>query len=304
MRVAVIGGTGFIGQAVIRALRERGDSVIALSRDIFRAKEILGDGIELVHWDAARGDCPWKDEISLADAVVNLAGESIFEKRWDSAYKSRIWSSRVDRTREIIEAIGRHQQRPGILINASAIGAYGEGGPEPLDESGAAGHDFLAQMVTAWELEAEKAEAFGLRVVRLRMGVVLEKSGGALARMLPPFKMFLGGWMGTGRQYLSWIHREDVVGIILYCLRHAQVQGVINATAPHPVTNKEFSQALGRALHRPVLLPVPAFALRIILGEAADAILFGQNVHPKAITAAGYQFKYPELAGALQSILR
>ncbi len=304
MRVAVIGGTGFIGQVVIRALRERGDAVIALSRDIFRAKEILGDGIELVHWEAGGGTGPWTNEISLADAVVNLSGESIFAKRWDSAYKARIWRSRVDGTRQIVEAIGRQQQRPRILINASAIGVYGPRGDEPLDESSAPGNDFLAQMVQAWEAEAAKAEALGVRVVRLRTGVVLEKSGGALAQMLPPFKMFLGGWMGTGKQYLSWIHRDDIMGIILYSLTHAEVHGPVNATSPHAVTNKQFSLALGRALHRPVLLPVPAFALKIMLGETAEAILSGQNVVPKAITAAGYQFKYPELDGALQSILQ
>lgn len=304
MRVAVTGGTGFIGRALIRALRERGDSVIALSRDIFRAKEILGDGIELVHWNALGGPSPWKHEISMADAVVNLAGESIFAKRWDSAYKSLIWSSRVDGTRMIVEAMGREPRRPGILINASAIGVYGASGPDPLDESAPAGEDFLAQMVRAWELETAKAEALGLRVVRLRTGVVLERSGGALAQMLPPFKMFLGGWMGNGRQYLSWIHRDDLVGIILFGLTHRQLHGPVNTTAPHPVTNKEFSQALGRVLHRPVLFPVPAFALRIMLGEAANVILSGQNVLPKAVTDAGYQFKYPELTGALQSILQ
>jgi uncharacterized protein (TIGR01777 family) len=304
MRIAVTGGTGFIGQALIRVLHQCGDSVIALSRDIFRAKEILGDGIELVHWEPDGRPGPWEDEISRSDAVVNLAGESIFGKRWDPAYKSRIWGSRVDGTRQIVEAMGRQQQRPRILINASAIGVYGASGPEPLDETAPAGHDFLAEMVQAWEAEAAKAEALGLRVVPLRFGVVLEKGGGALAQMLPPFKMFLGGWMGSGRQYLSWIHRDDIVGIILYSLTHPAIHGPVNATAPQPVTNKEFSLALGRALHRPVLLPVPAFALRIMLGEAAEAILSGQNVTPKAITAAGYQFKYPELGGALHSILR
>ena len=304
MRVAVIGGTGFIGQALIRALRERGDSVITLSRDIFRAKEILGDGIELVDWGAEGRSGPWEGEISRSDAVLNFAGESIFAKRWDSAYKSRIWSSRVDRTQQIIEAIGRKSQRPRILINASAIGVYGSRGDESLDESAAPGNDFLAQMVQAWEAEAAKGEALGLRVVRLRTGVVLEKSGGALAQMLPPFKLFLGGWMGTGRQYFSWIHRDDLVGIILYALDHDTIHGAVNATAPQPATNKEFSVALGQALHRPVLFPVPAFALRVMLGEAAEAILSGQNVVPKAITAAGYQFKYPKLAGALQSILK
>ena len=303
MRVAVTGATGFIGRVLVPALRERGDSVIALSRDIFQAKEILGDGIELVHWEAGGRPGPWEGEISRSDAVVNLAGEGIFKQRWDTPFKARIWSSRVDGTRQIVEAIGRQQQRPGILINASAIGVYGPRGDEPLDESGAAGHDFLAQMVQAWEAEAAKAEPLGLRVVRLRIGVVLEKDGGALAQMLPPFKLFLGGWMGTGRQYFSWVHRDDVVGIILYALDHDDIHGAINVTAPQPVTNKAFSVALGRALRRPALVPVPAFALRLMLGEAAEVILSGQHVVPKAITAVGYRFKHPELAGALQSIL-
>jgi hypothetical protein len=210
----------------------------------------------------------------------------------------------VDGTRQIVEAIGRQQQRPGILVNASAIGVYGPRGDEPLDESGAPGHDFLAQMVQAWEAEAAKADPLALRVVRLRIGVVLAKDGGALAQMLPPFRLFLGGWMGSGRQYFSWIHRDDVVGIILYALDHDDIHGVINVTAPQPVTNKAFSIALGRALRRPALVPVPAFALRLMLGEAAEVILSGQHVVPKAITVVGYRFRHPELAGALQSILR
>jgi uncharacterized protein len=304
MRIAVTGATGFIGRALVPALRVRGDSVIALSRDIFRAKEILGDGIELVHWEAGGRPGPWEGEISRADAVVNLCGEGIFAKRWDAAFKARIWSSRVDGTRQIVEAIGRQQQRPGILINASAIGVYGPRGDEPLDESGAPGHDFLAQMVQAWEAEAAKAKPLGLRIVFLRIGVVLEKDGGALARMLPPFRMFLGGWMGTGRQYFSWVHRDDVVEIILYALDLDDLHGAVNATAPQPVTNKAFSVALGRALGRPALVPVPAFALRFMLGEAAEVILTGQHVLPKAITAARYRFKHPQLAGALHSILR
>ena len=303
MRIAVTGGTGFIGRALIRALRARGDSAIALSRDIFRAKEILGDGIALVHWEADGRPGPWEGELTRADAIVNLAGEGIFAERWSPAFKARIWNSRVYGTRQIVEAIGRQQQRPRIHINASAIGFYGPRGDEPLDEDGPGGSDFLGQMVQSWEAEAAKAEPLGLRVVRLRIGVVLEKDGGALARMLPPFKMFLGGWAGNGRQYFSWIHLEDVVKIILYALDHDFIHGAVNATAPQPVTNKEFSAALGRALHRPSWAPAPAFALKLLLGDAADVILSGQNVLPKAITAAGYRFEHPELAEALQTIL-
>ena len=303
MRVAITGGTGFIGRALIRALRERGDSVIALSRDIFRAKEILGDGIELVHWEAGGHPGPWEGEISRSAAVVNLAGEGIFRKRWDTGYKSRIWRSRVDGTRQIVEAIGRQQQRPRIFINASAIGFYGPRGGEPIDENGSPGSDFLGQMAQAWEAEAEKAEPLGLRVVRLRIGVVLDKDGGALAQMLPAFKLFLGGRAGHGRQYFSWIHRQDLVRIMLHVLDHDHIGGAVNATAPQPVTNKNFSVALGRALHRPVCAPVPAFALKLLLGEAAYVILTGQNVLPKAITAAGYRFVHPGLDKALEAIL-
>ena len=277
--------------------------MIALSRDIFRAKEILGDGIELVHWEAGGHPGPWEGEISRSAAVVNLAGEGIFKKRWDTGYKSRIWRSRVDGTRQIVEAIGRQQQRPRIFINASAIGFYGPRGREPLDENGQPGSDFLGQMAQAWEAEAEKAEPLGLRVVRLRIGVVLDKVGGALAQMLPAFKLFLGGRAGHGRQYFSWIHRQDLVRIMLHVLDHDHIGGAVNATAPQPVTNKNFSVALGRALHRPVCAPVPAFALKLLLGEAAYVILTGQNVLPKAITAAGYRFVHPGLDKALEAIL-
>src|SRR5437879_7891844 len=200
MRVAVTGGTGFIGQALVRALRARGDSVIALSRDIFRAKEILGDGIELVHWEAGGRPGPWEGELSRSNAVVNLAGEGIFKKRWNADYKSRIWSSRVDGTRQLIAAIARQTQRPRILINASAIGFYGPRGGEPIDENGPPGTDFLAQMTQAWEAEAEKAEPLGLRVVRFRMRVDLAKDGAALAQMLPAVTFVLGGWASTGTQ--------------------------------------------------------------------------------------------------------
>jgi uncharacterized protein (TIGR01777 family) len=303
MRVAVTGGTGFIGQPLVHRLRQEGHSVIVLSRDIFRAKEILGDGIELVHWEAGMSSGPWESEVNRADAIVNLAGEGIFAKRWSPAFKARIWNSRVYGTRQIVEAIGRRTHRPRVLINASAIGFYGSRGDEPVDEEGPPGTDFLAKMVQAWEAEAQTSESLGVRVVCLRIGVVLADDGGALAQMLPAFKLGLGGRMGSGQQYMSWIHRDDVVGIMLFALNHDQFQGIFNATAPHAVTNTEFSSALGHALHRPALLPMPAFALRLLLGEVAYVILTGQHVVPKAVTAAGYGFTYPRLDSALQSIL-
>jgi len=304
MRIAVTGGTGFIGRVLIRALRDNGHSVIALSRDLFRAKEILGNGVELVHWEVGRRPSPWEGEIGRADAIVNLAGEGLFTKRWDVAQKARIWNSRVDGTRQIVEAVGRQHQRPRILVNASAIGYYGPHGDEPLDENSPPGSDFIAEMAVAWEAKAAKAESLGVRVVLSRIGVVLEREGGALAPMMPLFKMFMGGWLGSGQQYFSWVHRDDVVGIILYALNHDQIRGAINATSPRPVTNKEFCTALGRALHRPSWAPVPAFALKVLVGEASQVLLTGQKVIPKAITTAGYRFKHSELDEALASIVK
>jgi uncharacterized protein (TIGR01777 family) len=209
----------------------------------------------------------------------------------------------VDGTQQLIAAIARQTQRPRILINASAIGFYGPRGGEPIDEHGPPGTDFLGQMVQAWEAEAAKAEPLGLRAVRLRIGVVLDKDGGALAQMLPPFKMFLGGWAGKGTQYFSWIHRQDLVRIMLHVLDHDHLRGAVNATAPQALTNKDFSIALGRALHRPIWAPIPAFALKLLLGEAAYVILTGQNVLPKAITAAGFRYAHPALDEALESML-
>jgi uncharacterized protein (TIGR01777 family) len=303
MRVAVTGGTGFIGRALVRRLQEEGHSVIVLSRDIFRAKELLGDGIELVHWEAGGPPGPWERELEGVDAIVNLAGENIFAKRWSPAFKAQIWNSRVHGTRQIVKAIARQHSRPRVLINASAIGFYGARGDEPVDEKASRGADFLAQLVQAWEAEAEKAESFGLRVVCVRIGVVLERGGGALARMLPAFRLGLGGPIGSGGQYMSWIHRDDVVGIMLFALNHGALNGIFNATAPEPITNKEFSTSLGRALHRPAWLPVPASALNLLLGEAAYVVLTGQRVVPKAITAAGYEFLYPQVNQALQAIV-
>lgn len=304
MRVAVTGGTGFIGRALVRALRGRSDSVAALARDPARAKSVLGEGIAAVRWEAGGAPGPWREDLARADAVVNLAGEGVMARRWTAAQKARIVSSRVGGTQQLVETIARSEKRPRVLINASAVGYYGPRGDEPVDEMAPPGQDFLAKMVVDWEAEAVKAEADGVRVVRLRTGIVLERDGGALAQMIPPFKLFLGGPLGSGRQYFPWVHRDDVVGIILYAIEHPEVRGAINATAPYPVTNREFCAALGRALGRPSWAPVPAFVLRLMIGEAAYVILTGQNAVPAAITAAGYRYKYPDLDEALRSIVR
>ena len=273
MRVLVTGGTGFIGAAVCRALRGAGHAVRVVSRDPEHAAE------EAVGWD----DVP--AAAREADALVNLAGEPIAARRWKPAQKHHIRESRVEATRRLVEAATAASPRPRILLNASAVGYYGARGDEVLDETAAPGTGFLAEVCAAWEREAEAAEALGLRVVRLRFGVVLAPDGGALARMIPAFRTFFGGPLGSGTQWMSWIHRDDVTGLVVDALEDDAYRGAVNVTAPEPVTNAEFAQALGRALARPAAFRTPAFMLRWTLGEMADMLLTGQRVVPRVAQA-------------------
>ena len=293
MRVLVTGGTGFIGRAVCHALRGAGHTVTIVSRDA--SGEALGDTIG---WEAVgRG-------AAAADAVVNLAGEPIAGGRWSPARKEAILESRVGATRALVDAVGLATTRPKVLISASAVGYYGARDDEPLDETAGAGSGFLAEVCQAWEGEASRAEAFGLRVVRLRFGMVLAGDGGALARMLPPFRAFVGGPLGDGQQWTSWIHRGDVTGLVLAALVNEGYRGAINATAPEPVRNRDFTAALGRVLVRPAAIRVPAMVLRLALGEMADVLLTGQRVLPRAAERLGYRWQYPEVLGALRASVR
>jgi hypothetical protein len=289
MRVLLTGGTGFIGDAVARALRGAGHDVTIVSRQpgFVPAKAIAWDGV-----GAAMAE---------TDAIVNLAGESIAAGRWTAARKRAIVDSRVDATRVLVRAIAESSHRPSVLVNASAVGVYGPRGDDALDESTAPGDDFLASVCRRWEAAAWEAKAHDVRVAALRFGVVLGRDGGALQRMLIPFRLCLGGPIGGGRQWMSWIHRDDVVGLVLAALERDAYAGPVNATAPTPVRNRDFTKALGAAVHRPAVLPTPGFALRIALGEMADMLLTGQRVVPAAATAAGYAFKHPDLAGAIAS---
>jgi uncharacterized protein (TIGR01777 family) len=289
VRVLLTGGTGFVGRALAEALVAAGHSVMLVTRDPSHARG------PAVGWDGVPA------AVGEADAVVNLAGEPIAARRWSDAQKARIRSSRVESTRRLVEAIGAATARPSILVSASAVGYYGPHGNEPLDETAPAGADFLAEVCRAWEAETAPAEAAGLRVVRLRIGIVLARDGGALARMLPPFRAFLGGPLGSGKQWMSWIHRDDLIGLVVDVLKKEAYRGAVNATAPHPATNAEFTRLLGKVLGRPTLFRVPATVLRLALGDMADMLLTGQRVLPAAVDRIGYRWRYADLAPALHA---
>jgi hypothetical protein len=297
MNILITGGTGFIGSALSVGLLSNGHNVIITSRH----RNSL--------WYEDRGILKWrppdlipKDIMSRIGAIVNLAGEPITSGRWTKARKDRILSSRIETTRAMVESMRAVKPVPGLLISASAIGYYGPRGDEYITEEDSPGEDFLAQVCKSWEEEALKAQDLGVRVVLLRIGIVLGSGGGALPRMALPFKLFLGGSIGSGRQWFSWIHIDDVVGIIRHIIENATITGPVNLTAPQPVTNKEFSSTLARVLGRPAWLPVPALILKIALGELADVLLTGQRVLPEKILKAGYKFKYPGIEEALRAI--
>ena len=292
MRVLVTGGTGFIGQAVCHALRGAAHTVTLVSRDPAHASGTA------VGWDAVG------QAVAAADALVNLAGESIAAGRWGPVRKEAILQSRVNATRALVDAAGAAAQRPAVLVSASAVGYYGARDDELLDETAGPGTGFLAEVCQAWEREASRAEALGLRVVRLRIGMVLAGDGGALARMLPPFRAFVGGRLGNGQQWMSWIHRGDLTGLVVDALANDGYRGAVNATAPQPVRNREFVAALGRVLVRPAALPVPGVVLRLAFGEMAAMLLTGQRVLPRAAERLGYRWQYPEVLGALRASVR
>jgi len=303
MRVVVTGATGFIGRVLCAELIKAGHAVIALTRDVEVAGPLLGDHVETVEWDANLGGA-WRSSIDGADAVVNLAGASIGVHRWTVARKQIIIGSRLAATNALVEAIGKAKRKPEMMINMSAIGYYGTHGDEIVTESDPPGTDFLATTTQQWEDAAKKVEAHGTRLVLLRTGIVLESGGGALAKLLTPFRLFVGGPLGSGKQWFSWIHRDDVIGLFTFALENKNVKGVMNATAPEPLTNKEFCATLGKVMGRPSWAPVPGFVLKIILGEMSMMVLTGQRVMPVAAEKAGYKFKYRKAEDALTAILK
>jgi uncharacterized protein len=301
-RVTVTGATGLIGARLLAALAERDAQVTVLSRDPARAARRLGASVEVHGWRPASEPAP-AAALSGRDAVVHLAGEPIAQ-RWSARVKQALRESRVAGTRNLLAGLRAAEPRPPVLVSGSAIGYYGAHGEEPLDEEAPAGADFLAEICAAWEREAERArDELGMRVCVIRTGVVLDGDGGALAKMLPPFKLGVGGPVAGGEQFISWVHADDVVGMILAAIENVDWSGPFNATAPTPASNRDLSRALGRVLRRPALLPVPGFALRALYGEMAEIVTMGQRVVPARALVMGYVFAHPELDEALRSAL-
>jgi hypothetical protein len=302
-RVVVTGATGTLGRAVVKALLDRGDAVVALSRDVDRGRRALGDGPEVHAWPEPTSAPPPSQALSGADGVIHLLGEPVAQ-RWSDGAKRTIRDSRELGTRNLVDGLLAlpEDQRPAALVSQSATGYYGPRGDEALDEHAAAGTDFLAGVVKAWEAEAGRASE-RLRVAATRTGVVLSPSGGALAQMLPFFRLGLGGPVAGGEQYVPWVHLDDVVGVLLFCLDSGDARGPFNLTAPNPVRNSELSKALGRALHRPAVLPVPAFGLRMLYGEMAEIVTTGQRAIPARLRELGYEFRFAEIDPALADVL-
>ena len=297
MKILITGGTGLIGRALCRPLLDAGHQLTVLSRKPGSVKRKCGDAVEAIsslsQWDDKR----------VFDAVINLAGEPIVDARWTESCKKKLWDSRVTLTEELVKRIRLATHKPAVLLSGSAIGYYGDRGDEILDESSDAANDFAAELCQAWEAAAQEASGLGVRVCLLRTGLVLSAQGGVLGRMLLPFKLGLGARLGDGTQWMSWIHLDDYVAIVIGLLANAEIDGPVNMTAPEPVTNGNFTSTLARALHRPAVFGAPRCVLKFILGERADMLLGGQRVLPAKILAHGFRFAFPDIARALQAEL-
>jgi uncharacterized protein len=301
MRVTITGATGLIGPPLVRALLKRGDEVTVLSRSPEKARRAL-PGAAAASWPDPAAEPAPPSALAGRDVVVHLAGEPVAQ-RWSKDVKRRILESRELGTRNLVAGMREADPSPAALVSSSAVGYYGPHGDERLDEEAPAGDDFLAQVCVAWEREADAAEALGARVAIVRTGIVLDRSGGALAKMLPFFRAGVGGPVAGGRQYMPWIHLDDLVGIYLRAIDDASWSGPVNGAAPEPVTNKEFSRTLGRVLRRPALAPVPRFAIRTLYGEMADIVAEGQRAVPRRTLELGYAFRHAELEPALRDAL-
>ena len=299
MKVAITGASGFIGSYLADRLWNQHHHLVLLSRKPPRETHVTKQ--DWVSWDPGTAD-GWEQSLDGVDGIFNLAGEPIAAKRWSDAEKERIRSSRVESTKALVHAIAKAKEKPKFLINASAVGYYGPRGDETITEDSGPGNDFLSRVCVAWEEEARKAEAYGVRVVLVRTGIVLDQGKGALAKMVPPFKFFAGGPLGSGNQWMPWIHIEDQIGLLLFLLQNQNARGPFNATAPNPVTMAEFGKTLGDVLNRPSWATVPAGVLTLLVGEMAEMLLNGQRAVPQKALKLGYEFRYSTLMPALQSL--
>ena len=302
MKIVVAGGTGLIGSALVRGLRDAHHSIVVLTRDPDRRIPTTDRSFTFNRWDGKTAGA-WHDCIDGADAVFNFSGESLAARRWTDAQKERLLNSRLEATRAIVNAIERAKRKPGVLVNASAVGYYGDVEEGEVTESRGAGNGFLADLCRKWEDVARAAGSSGVRVVTPRLGVVLAGQGSALQKMLLPFKLFAGGPLGSGRQWFPWIHIDDVVSAAIFILSNLELSGAVNMAAPESVTMKQFCSAIGKTLHRPSWAPVPAFVLRIALGEMSQMLLTGQRVVPSKLRQSGYSFRFPNLSAALAAVL-
>jgi uncharacterized protein (TIGR01777 family) len=299
MRALVTGATGFVGRRLLGKL----DNAVVLSRDALRAEKLLSQfGVKAYAWDPMR-PAP-AEAFDGIDTVFHLAGDPVAEGRWTEAKKARIRDSRVEGTRNLVTTLRAMGKGPKVLVSASAVGYYGDRGDEQLDERSQPGHDFLAEVCIGWEREASAARELGIRVVPVRVGIVLGEKGGALSKMLLPFRLGLGSPLGSGNQYMPWIHIDDLVGVMLHAAKSESAIGPLNGVAPYPVTNREFTKVLGRVLGRPTFMPpLPGFVLRILLGQFGQVLLASQRALPAVVLASGYRFAYAELETALRHIL-
>jgi len=301
MKILITGATGFVGTHLIEAILKSGDSPVVLSRNVTSAQKKLGSSIEIHAWNPETELAPEK-VLESVDAVIHLAGEGIANKRWSEKQKKKILDSRVLGTRNLVSALNHLKgKKPQVLVSASAIGFYGNRGSDELTEGSLLGNGFLSDVCSAWETEARKLRS-DMRLVIPRIGIVLGKEGGVLQKLLPLFKLGAGGPVGSGNQYMSWIHVKDLVSLLLYAAKQDSLKGVINAVAPHPVTNRDFSKALGKAVHRPAFMPAPSFGIRLAMGELSDLVLHSQKVLPKVAEESGFPFQFKEIQPALDQI--
>lgn len=299
MKVLVTGATGFVGSRVVRQLLLKGDQVHVLTRNVAKGALFLGSQCKFFQWSDTT-TLPPEEAFEGVDAIINLMGEGIADKRWDEEQKKRIHDSRIVGTANVLERIKGMKKKPSVLVSASAVGIYGNRGNEDITEESATGDDYLAKLCKEWEAEAMKAQALGVRVAVIRTGVVLGKNGGALKKMLPIFKLGAGGPVGSGKQYMSWIHVEDLASMYVTAIKDPSISGVLNGTAPYPATSKFFAKELGKTLHRPAFFPVPGFALKAVFGEMSDVLLEGQKVLPTRFKEKKFRFRFPTLEMALK----